>query len=60
MYVRSARLLLPGTYFAVILHSDTDFCCMYTRSFRIMLSDTNVVILFRSDKDFWLNVHTFC
>ena len=51
MYTRSARTLLSGTHFALMLLSDTDSGLMYTHSARNLLSGTHFDILFRSDTD---------
>jgi hypothetical protein len=57
MYIRSDRILLSNTHFAISLRSDTAFGLMYTRSTRILLADTLFAILLRSDTDLGL-MHT--
>ena len=48
-YTRSARTLLSGTTFAIVLRSDTDFGLLYTRSARNLFEIRHVAILLRSD-----------
>ncbi len=54
MYTRSARRLLSGMLFAVLLRFDTDFGLMHTRSARFLPSDTHYAVFLRSDTDFGL------
>ena len=64
MYIRSGRILLSDTHFAILFRSAIDLGLMYIRSARLVLSDTQLIRYIVPFWDrFWCNAHVlleFC